>query len=138
MNCPNCGAAHTGAGAFCIHCGARLTPQAPVQTPADPKPAPASVLYQATPIQPATVAPAPVSAPSQAVFLQRRDGTATIRHISAGSVFKVSFVTYLLLLGLLVMVVGGAIGPAIMLALSALIYYLVAGWVGGVRVRLQE
>jgi len=94
-------------------------------------------------------------------------------------VFKVTFVTYLLLLGLMgllvvvlpgllgaslfgglvddsynlgafgggivgtlviyvVLVISGAIGPAIVMALTALIYNLVAGWVGGIRVRLQE
>lgn len=37
-----------------------------------------------------------------------------------------------------VLVIGGSIGPAIVMALSALIYNLVAGWVGGIRVRLQE
>jgi len=183
MNCPHCGATEPGPGAFCMRCGARLTPQAPmsalVPAPAVPKPAPTPAPYQPAPSQPAAVAPAPVSAPIQAVSVRQHDGVATVRHISAGSVFKVTFVTYLLLLGLMgllvvvlpgllgaslfgglvddsynlgafgggivgtlviyvVLVIGGAIGPAIVMALTALIYNLVAGWVGGIRVRLQE
>lgn len=187
MNCPNCGAAHTGAGAFCMRCGARLTlpattqaqTPAPVQTPAVARPTPAPAVYQPASSQPIAVAPTPISAPIQAASVRQRDSVATIRYISAGSAFKVTFVTYLLLLGLIgllvvvlpgllgssllgglvddhynagafgggivatlvtyvALVVGGSIGPAIVMALTALIYNLVAGWVGGLRVRLQE
>lgn len=187
MNCPNCGAAHTGSGAFCVSCGARLTPptsvsvltQEPAQAPTVAVPASAPTPYQPAPVQPATFAPTPVRAPTQAAAVQRGNGIAIIRHISAGSVFKVIFVIYALLLaifgcfavvlpGLLgssllggmmddryglgaigagiigtlisyvVLVVGGSLVPAIVIALSALIYNLVAGWVGGIQVTLQE
>ncbi len=179
MNCPNCGAAHTGSNAFCMSCGARLTPptsvpvltQEPAQAPTVAVPASAPTPYQS--------ALAPVRAPTQAAAVQRGDGIAIIRHISAGSVFKVIFVIYALLLatfgcfavvlpGLLgssllggmmddryglgaigagiigtlisyvVLVVGGSLVPAIVITLSALIYNLVAGWVGGIQVTLQE
>lgn len=187
MNCPNCGAAHSGTGSFCMRCGARLTPAAPapaqtsvpVQTPPVARPAPAATAYQPAPAQPTAVAPTPISPPMQVTSARPRDSVATIRHISAGSAFKVTFVIYLLLLGLIgllvvvlpgllgagllgglvddrynlgafgggvvatlvtyvVLVVGGSLGPAIATALSVLIYNLVAGWVGGIRVRLQE
>ena len=173
MNCPHCGAPVSGAGMFCMRCGARLTPQ-------ETKPAQAAVPDAARAnLAPTAYQPTPIGPAGQGTFVRARDSVATIRHISAGSVFKVVFVTYLLLLGLLgllvvvlpgllgasllgalvddrynegafgggimitlityvAVVVGGAIGPAIVAALSALIYNVVAGWVGGVRIRLQE
>jgi len=103
----------------------------------------------------------------------------TIRRVSAGSVFKVTFVIYMLLLaifgclflvipGLLgssllgslgdrdsglallgggilttlilyvVLVIAGAFVQGIVTAIAALIYNLVASWVGGIEVELQE
>ncbi len=170
MNCPNCGAPYNGTGMFCMRCGARLTPQTATPAPA---------AYQPAPARPAVVPPAPISAPSQAVSMRQPDSVATIRHISAGSVFKVTFVTYLLvfgLIGLFVIVLPGLLGASLLsglvddryglgalgggivgtllfyvllvvvgafvqglvTAIAALIYNLVAGLVGGVRVELQE
>ncbi len=103
----------------------------------------------------------------------------TLRRISPGSVFKVSFVIYailtavfgclfLLLPGLLMggamlpfldsndavgamlggtagllvfyvlLVIVGALLEGIIMAIAALIYNLVAGWVGGIRYEVQE
>ncbi len=102
----------------------------------------------------------------------------TIHRVSAGSVFKIAFVTYLLLLaifgcigivipGLLgssvlgslvgddslalfgggiastlivyvLLVVVGAFVESVVMAIAALIYNLVAGWVGGIRVELKN
>lgn len=181
MNCPNCGAAHSGAGSFCMSCGAKLASQATAQAqiPDVARSAPAPTAYEPSLSQPVAIAPAPIRAPLPAVSVEPSDYVATIRHISAGSAFKVTFVTYLLLLGLVgllvvvipgllgssllgglvdnryslgalgggilgtlvtyvVLVVGGSIGPAIVMALTAVIYNLVAGWVGGIRLVLQE
>jgi len=164
-----------------MSCGAKLAPQATAQaqTPIVARPAPAPTAYGPALSQPVAIASAPIRAPIPAAFEQPSDYVVTIRHISAGSAFKVTFVTYLLLLGLMgllvvvipgllgssllgglvddryslgalgggilgtlvtyvVLVVGGSIGPAIVIALTALIYNLVAGWVGGIRLRLQE
>lgn len=187
MNCPNCGAAYSSTGSFCMRCGARLTPSAttqaqtltPAEMPSASRPALAPSAHQSVPAQPTVVASAPINPPMPTTFARPRDSLATVRHISAGSAFKVTFVTYLFLLGLIgllvvvlpgllgagllgslvddrynlgalgggivgtlviyvVLVVVGSIGPAILTALSVLIYNLVAGWVGGIRVRLQE
>lgn len=170
MHCPYCGAELSRAGSFCMRCGAKLTSEAIT---------PAPTAYRPAPSQPVAAAPTDVDMPVRAVGARERNAVVTIRHISAGSAFKVTFVTYLLLLGLIgllvvvlpgllgagllgslvddrfnvgalgggivvtlvtyvVLVVGGAIGPAILMALSAMIYNLVASWVGGIRVRLEE
>ncbi|PJF46007.1 MAG: hypothetical protein CUN48_15995, partial [Candidatus Thermofonsia Clade 3 bacterium] len=95
-----------------MRCGARLTP--PATTPAQ---TPAPVAYQPVSSQPIAVAPTPISAPIQAVSARQRDSVVTIRHISAGSAFKVTFVTYVLLLGLiglLVVVLPGLLGSSLL------------------------
>ena len=188
MSCPNCGTTEPGPGAFCMRCGAKQTAAAAVQTPPEPKLTPASTAYQPPVSQPvvvvpavvapAAVAPAPVSAPIQASAPPPRDAATTIHHISAGSVFKVTFVIYALLLGLfgcilvvipgllgssllgglvgdqyglgalgggivttlvvyVLLVVVGAFVQGLVMAIAVLIYNLVAGWVGGVRVELR-
>lgn len=176
MNCPNCGAAHSGADAFCMRCGAKLTPSV---EPDVPTPPPAPVAYQPTSSQPAVVAPISASAPIQASYPPTRNAVTMIRRVSAGSVFKVTFVIYALLLGLfgcvlvvipgllsasllgglvddryglgalgggivgtlvvyVLLVIVGAFVQGLVTAIAALIYNLVAGWVGGVQVELQE
>lgn len=178
MNCPNCGTTEPGPGAFCMRCGAKLAPPAPVQTP----PAPV-LMTPPPPAQPAQtqsvpIALTPASAPIQASAPPPRGAATTIHHISAGSVFKVTFVIYALLLGLfgcilvvipgllgssllgglvgdqyglgalgggivttlvvyVLLVVVGAFVQGLVMAIAVLIYNLVAGWVGGVRVELR-
>jgi hypothetical protein len=180
MSCPNCGTTEPGPGAFCMRCGAKQAPE--------PTPTQASTAYQPPLAQPAAVAPAVVapvavapalvSAPIRAAAPPPRDAVTTIHHISVGSVFKVTFVIYALLLGVFgcffVMLPGllgssllggmlgdryglGAMGGGIVgtlivyvllvfvgafvyglvMAVAVLIYNLVAGWVGGVRVELR-
>ena len=178
MSCPNCGTTEPGPGAFCMRCGAKQTAPAPVQTPPEPKLTPAPTAYQPAVVAPAVVAPASVSAPILASAPPPRDAATTIHRISAGSVFKVTFVIYALLLGLfgcvlvvipgllgssllgglvgdqyglgalgggivttlvvyVLLVVVGAFVQGLVMAIAVLIYNLVAGWVGGVRVELR-
>ena len=100
MNCPNCGTTEPGPGAFCMRCGAKLAAPTPVQTPPEPKLAPASAAYQPAAVAPAAVVPVPASAPIQASAPLPRDAATTIHRISAGSVFKVTFVISALMLSL--------------------------------------
>jgi hypothetical protein len=177
MNCPNCGTSEPGPGAFCMRCGARLPALAEAAVIAGPAPA-----APPPPVQPAVIPPAPAAAAVQRSDPAPSGGERTIRHISAGSVFKVTFVTYALLIaifgcllvllpGLLgssllggilgdqlggqyalgalgggivgtlvlyvMLIVLGAFGPALSMAIAALLYNLVASWVGGVRVELR-
>ena len=172
MNCPNCGTSEPGPGAFCMRCGANL-----------PTTAAAAVVAAPPPPAQSAVIPPPPAADVQGSAPAPFGGERTIRHVSAGSVFKVTFVIYALLIAffgcLLVLLPGllgssllggllgdqlggryalgmlgggivatlityvlliilGAFGPAVMMALSALVYNLVAGWVGGVRVELRD
>ena len=170
MKCPNCGTTDAGPGSFCMACGAKLPlPAAAVPDVASSQP---SVLLT-TPVV------APVIAARQSVNPVYTGTLKTLRRVSAGSVFKVTFVIYALLLGIfgcLFLVVPGLLGASllgslggrdsglallsggivgtlivyvllvmvgafvqgIVTAVAALIYNLVAGWVGGIEVDLME
>lgn len=175
MSCPSCGTLEPGTGAYCTQCGARLPAPAAV-TPAYVPPLASPALAQQTSPPPA-VRPAPGQTSTQTSQAMRNSET-TIHHISAGSVFKVTFIIYALLLAVfgcfaivlpgflssgllggfagddygmsvfgggiistlilyLLLIVLGAFVQGVVTAIGALIYNLVAGWVGGVRVELR-
>ncbi len=136
MNCPNCGATHTGVGTFCMSCGARLTPQAEAatstSTPAVTQPAPAPAAYQPTPPQSVTATPTPAR-PTESTNGVRE---VTVRRLSAGSVFKVTFVIYALLIaifGCLFVLLPGLMGSGLLsgIARDQLGYESGLGMLGG-------
>ena len=96
MRCPNCGTPDAGPGFFCMACGVKL----PSRNAAFGTPAAAPIIATGQAVNPAYAGP-----------------LKTLRRISVGSVFKVTFVIYALLLGLfgcLFMVLPGLFGASLL------------------------
>ncbi|MBK9092483.1 MAG: hypothetical protein WBV59_20005 [Anaerolineae bacterium] len=83
-----------------MSCGYRLPAPAPTQTSVTPKPAPVSPALAPLAVpSAAAVSAAPRSAAAPIPSPIARGSLTTIRHIAAGSVFKVAFVVSCLLFG---------------------------------------